>query len=121
MRDLAKNYVRLSQLDVKKLVTDIKFCKIFDDDLIFKAIQYNVARDVIDEDTLFAYRDYELLEGARSGTVASSVVNLCATAMGAGVLSLPKAFSNAGMLLGTALVSASGSALNQWLGMVLKF
>lgn len=52
LRELAKNYVRLSQLDVKKLVTDIKFCKIFDDDLIFKAIQYNVARDVIDEHTL---------------------------------------------------------------------
>lgn len=37
---------------MKKLVTDIKFCKIFEDDLIFKAIQYNVARNVIDQNTL---------------------------------------------------------------------
>lgn len=53
LRNLAKDFVRISQLEVKKLVTDIKFSKIFDDDLIFKAIQYNVARDVIDEETLY--------------------------------------------------------------------
>lgn len=49
LKDLAKHFIRLSQLDVKKLVTDIKFCKIFEDELIFKAIQYNVARNVIDD------------------------------------------------------------------------
>lgn len=37
---------------MKKLVTDIKFSGIFDDDLLFKAIQYNVAREVLDAETL---------------------------------------------------------------------
>lgn len=44
--------MRVGQLEVKKLVTDIKFSGIFEDDLLFKAIQYNVAKEVLDADTL---------------------------------------------------------------------
>ena len=39
-------------------------------------------------------------EAEKKGTVFGSVVNLCATAMGAGVLSLPHAFAQMGALLG---------------------
>ena len=37
---------------MKTLVTDIKSSKLFDDEIIFKAIQYNVAKEVVDEWTL---------------------------------------------------------------------
>ena len=37
---------------MKKLVTDIKFSGIFEDDLLFKAIQYNVAKEVLGVETL---------------------------------------------------------------------
>lgn len=40
----------------------------------------------------------------KQGSVASSVVNLCATAMGAGVLSLPHAFAQCGIVLGVLMV-----------------
>jgi len=49
LKELAKKYIRLSQLDVKTLVTDIKSSRIFEDDSIFKAIQFNVAREVLDQ------------------------------------------------------------------------
>jgi hypothetical protein len=49
LKELAKKFVRLSQLDVKTLVTDIKTSKIFEDDRIFKAIQFNVAKEVLDK------------------------------------------------------------------------
>ena len=48
---MAKNYLRLSQLDVKKLVTDIKKSELFNDDLIFKAIQFSVAPEILDQNT----------------------------------------------------------------------
>ena len=38
LKELANKYIRISQLDVKTLVTEIKDSKIFDDDIIFKAI-----------------------------------------------------------------------------------
>ena len=38
LKDLANKFVRISQLDVKTLVTEIKDSKIFDDEIIFKAI-----------------------------------------------------------------------------------
>ena len=40
----------------------------------------------------------------KQGTIVSSVVNLCATAMGAGVLSLPHALANTGGVLGVCLI-----------------
>lgn len=43
-------------------------------------------------------------QAQRTGTTFSSVVNLCATAMGAGVLSLPQAMARCGVFLGTTLV-----------------
>lgn len=49
---MANKYIRISQLDVKILVTDIKQSGIFDDDIIFKAIQFNVAKEVLDKQTL---------------------------------------------------------------------
>lgn len=52
LKDLMSRFIRLSQLDVKRLVTDIKFSGIFEDGLLFKAIQYNVAKEVLDEDTV---------------------------------------------------------------------
>ena len=39
-----------------------------------------------------------------TGTVASSVINICATAMGAGILSLPQAISRCGWVLGMVLI-----------------
>jgi hypothetical protein len=52
LKDLAKNYLRLSQLDVKKLVTDIKTSELFNDDLIFKSIQFRVAPEILDQQLL---------------------------------------------------------------------
>lgn len=43
-------------------------------------------------------------EEEKQGTVMSSVVNLCATAMGAGVLSLPHAFAQCGIALALVMV-----------------
>ena len=34
------------------MVTDIKTSKLFDDEVIFKAIQFNVAKEVLDEANL---------------------------------------------------------------------
>ena len=52
LKDLANKFVRISQLDVKTLVTDIKDSKIFDDEIIFKAIQFTVAKEVLDQAAL---------------------------------------------------------------------
>jgi len=38
LKELVKNFIRISQLDVKTLVTEIKISQLFDDEMIFKAI-----------------------------------------------------------------------------------
>lgn len=54
LKQLAKKFIRISQLDVKTLVTEIKDSKIFDDEIIFKAIQFTAAKEVLSEETLRA-------------------------------------------------------------------
>lgn len=39
-------FVRLPLMNMKQLVTDIKFSGFFDDQAIFEALQFQVARDV---------------------------------------------------------------------------
>lgn len=41
------NFVRLPLINMKQLVTDIKFSGFFEDQSIFEAIQFQVARNVI--------------------------------------------------------------------------
>ena len=52
MSEIAKNNIRLSQLDVKQLVTEIKASGLFEDDFLFKAIQYNVAPEVLNKNEI---------------------------------------------------------------------
>eukprot|EP00742_Colponemidia_sp_Colp-10_P003609 GILJ01003841.1.p1 GENE.GILJ01003841.1~~GILJ01003841.1.p1 ORF type:complete len:494 (-),score=72.91 GILJ01003841.1:162-1643(-) len=58
-----------------------------------------IARDTDDEDD-----DLALLDSEVRASVKSSVFNLVSTILGGGVLALPSAFSNSGMLLGVFLV-----------------
>lgn len=46
------NFVRLPLINMKQLVTDIKFSGFFEDQSIFEAIQFQVARDVINAEKL---------------------------------------------------------------------
>jgi hypothetical protein len=52
LKNTANKYIRISQLDVKTLVTEIKGSGLFEDATLFQAIQFNVAREVLGSETL---------------------------------------------------------------------
>jgi len=57
LKELLK-YIRLPLINVKTLVTDIKFSGFFDDHRIFEAIQFKVAKEVLNKSDIETYNRF---------------------------------------------------------------